>query len=431
MEPSKSCFTNTTHLSNALRDGFAQDYDSYGNLICAFRPEFLQFYIVNLHKLHSLNFLDNSVSTSTNFVSTIPESLNPYCGFSRNRILYGAPGTGKSYKLNKDIKGDGALVNFKDQNVTRVTFHPSYTYGQFVGTYKPVPIYVSPDKTPGEDRSKIHDNNLNEDLIMYKADKQTKINEYMEPRIDYRLVAGPFLEVLCKSLKNPQDRYLFIIEEINRTNIASIFGDVFQLLDRDEHGDSEYSITFNEDIMNYIRKELEDTTIEAIRIPNNMYIWATMNSADQGVSRMDTAFKRRWEFEYLPIDGDIRSEEKINSMKISLPFVTIDPEKRGNIRWNSFRKLINTKLSQPPFNVSEDKLIGPFFLKENELNNVNSIKNKLILYLRDDILRHRTTDFFKETLFSEIVNKFDKGENIFKKEVISDDDLKNLDIVED
>ena len=203
--------------------------------------------------------------------------------FPRNRILFGAPGTGKSFTLNheKDVLlADGGEYE-------RVTFHPDYSYANFVGTYKPVPCKDSDGKDA----------------------------------ITYSYVPGPFMRTYVKALQNSRTDdpkpFLLIIEEINRANVAAVFGDVFQLLDRGDDEVSEYPIRASEDIKKYLANELDGNpdNYAEIRIPDNMFIWATMNSADQGVFPMDTAFKRRWDFTYLGIDD---SEAGIVGKKVIL-----------------------------------------------------------------------------------------------------------------
>ena len=196
--------------------------------------------------------------------------------YERNRIVFGAPGTGKSYELKEDCED---LLKDTNGSYERVTFHPDYSYSQFVGTYKPV----------------------------MGADE----------KIRYAFVPGPFMRVYVEALKsgrteNPQP-HLLLIEEINRAKVAAVFGDVFQLLDRDDDGVSEYEIQASEDIRKYLASQLkgDPDNYQKIRIPNNMFIWSTMNSADQGVFPMDTAFKRRWNFEYLGIN---ENEEKISGI---------------------------------------------------------------------------------------------------------------------
>lgn len=299
----------------------------------------------------------------------------------RNKIIYGAPGTGKSYELRDQARA----IGFNEDDTIRVTFHPNYSYQQFVGSYKPTPIYR---------------NVLQEGAVLYGSDKTTELqNDHKkEPLIDYSFVPGPLLNLLVKALINPDKNYLLIIEEINRASVSAVFGDVFQLLDRKSDGSSEYSITFNEEAMSFLRAN--EIPFTEIKLPNNFFIWATMNSADQGVMPLDAAFKRRWAFEYLPLN------EKQN--KVADSNIRFQGE---DFNWNNFRKLINDKLKD--LGVVEDKLIGPFFMNSNELSDENTIKNKLLLYLRDDVVRHNPESLFKKKTYSDIIEMYSKGENIF------------------
>lgn len=304
----------------------------------------------------------------------------------RNRIVFGAPGTGKSFGLKKDCK---KLMEGTTGYYERVTFHPDYSYSQFVGTYKPV---------MGTDE-----------------------------KIRYDFVPGPFMRVYVEALKNgrtdnPQP-YLLLIEEINRAKVAAVFGDVFQLLDRDDDGVSEYEIQASEDIRKYLAKELNDKpeNFKKIRIPNNMFIWATMNSADQGVFPMDTAFKRRWNFEYLGIN---KNEEEIAGIgKIKLE------GREEPIEWNKLRKAINDKMSSDQFRVNEDKLMGPFFLSKKIIASdengmiidtdkfIKAFKSKVIMYLYEDAVKQGKHKFFAgcdSSKYSSVCNAFDeKGIGIF------------------
>ena len=223
--------------------------------------------------------------------------------------------------------------------------------------------------------------------------------------------------------ENPQP-HLLLIEEINRAKVAAVFGDVFQLLDRDDDGVSEYDIQASEDIKKYLAKELGGSpeNYNRIRIPNNMFIWATMNSADQGVFPMDTAFKRRWKFEYLGIDENAEKIAGIGKIILEGSDETIE--------WNRLRKAINAKMSSSEFKINEDKLMGPFFLSKKAIaSNENGIiinkkafidafKSKVIMYLYEDAVKqgkHRFFDGCPDTgKYSAVCDAFDKiGTKIF------------------
>jgi hypothetical protein len=316
-----------------------------------------------------------------NIVPSIDLELNPISeDFPRNLILYGAPGTGKSYEMNKR-----ANESFPNEFLyKRVTFHSSYSYRNFVGTYKPKPLYKQTDVT------------------IFDSDRVT-INEHkVEPVIEYTFEPGPFLILYERAVNNPKHNFLLLIEELNRANTTAVFGELFQLLDRNDNGESEYPITLETSIYDYLRgKNIIETEI---KIPSNLYIWATMNNADQGVLPLDTAFKRRWSFEHLGIN---KSENQIDDVNINMPFL-LDKL----LKWNVFRRLINEKLLQ--IGIHEDKLIGPFFLNKREITNKDSVKNKLLLYLKEDVLRYKTGIFNKSLkTFSEIAEEYDKGNNVF------------------
>lgn len=301
----------------------------------------------------------------------------------RNLIYFGAPGTGKSYNLNQ------ALKNFRE-NFERVTFYPTYSYAQFVGTYKPVMKSVSAGKE----------------------------------EISYEFVPGPFLRVLVQALKNQGANYCLVIEEINRANAAAVFGDVFQLLDRDTNGISEYKIATSEDVKKYLFKILGkesfnllfsknpeqinitqenlETISISLYIPQNMYIWATMNSADQGVFPMDTAFKRRWSFEYIGIDDGVTDKCECKGWVIEGP----------NINWNVFRKFVNGLLSS--FDVNEDKLMGPYFVKADNGTHIseNSFASKVLMYLWEDAARMFRKNIFGAEIktYSQLVLKWNSND---------------------
>jgi len=310
--------------------------------------------------------------------------------FARNRILFGAPGTGKSFTLNHE-KG---LLLADGGEYERVTFHPDYSYANFVGTYKPVPCQDSDGKDA----------------------------------ITYSYVPGPFMRTYVKALQNSRTAapkpFLLVIEEINRANVAAVFGDVFQLLDRGDDEVSEYPIQASEDIKKFLAlpENLggDPNDYAEIRIPDNMFIWATMNSADQGVFPMDTAFKRRWDFTYLGIDD---SEAGIVGKKVILG----QGEYRRVVEWNALRKAINNELLT--YKVNEDKLMGPYFISKKNLPEGEMIdpavftrifKNKVIMYLFDDAAKQKRITLFggcdekAKNQYSKICREFDtKGVYIF------------------
>ncbi|MFW6015968.1 MAG: AAA family ATPase [bacterium] len=308
-----------------------------------------------------------------------------------NRIIYGAPGTGKSHTLEQQRKIFG-------ENFSRVTFHPEYSYAQFVGTYKPKPIYKEHAISSRFSETRY----VKEEIYKVNKSDEETYNKlypiYNEPHILYEYEPGPFLKLLVEAYKGEQEgkNYLLIIEEINRANVSSVFGDIFQLLDRDENGKSKYTINIPESMKTYLSKE--GLSQEELYIPANLYIWATMNSADQGVFPMDTAFKRRWNFKYL----DINNDEDDNENEVYIDSI-------GLVSWNDFRHAINKKLIN--LGVREDKLIGPFFIEEKVLLSEDkfedAFKNKLLMYLYEDVLRHeRKGEFFiKEAkTFNELIN---------------------------
>lgn len=316
------------------------------------------------------------------------------------RIFFGAPGTGKSYELNKEAK------EYFGNNYERVTFHPNYMYGNFVGAFKPFPkVLKNSDGT-------------------IKKDEDGNIQE----SITYEYIPGVLMRQLVRALKYPTQDYLLLIEEINRANVAAVFGDVFQLLDRDGSGESEYFIATSKELQEFLRKEFDDCDLEKnikeklgedfgrLYLPNNLYIWATMNSADQGVMPMDTAFRRRWEFRYLGINDAAESNKedferytfKINSSEV--------------VNWDLFRRELNKKLSS--LNIPEDKLIGPYFvpksiLEDSDLDKLTeTIKNKVLIYLYEDAAKAYRPLLFEEgkyATYSSVCKHFDDNAlNLFK-----------------
>lgn len=232
-------------------------------------------------------------------------NINEWRGWPRQIILWGAPGTSKSHTIEEKIRP----IKLNPDNIIRVTFHPAMDYSTFVGAYKPV---------------------MNGELIAYEFRPQAFLNAYE------------------KACSHPEEPVFLIIEEINRGNCAQIFGDTFQLLDRDDELlESKFPITPNEDI----KKWLESTQIkdkDRLKLPSNMFIWATMNSSDQSLYKLDSAFQRRWKMLYSPINPGA------NDIKIII-------DEKTYVKWGDFLKIINEKIAKE----CEDKKIGPYFVKGN------------------------------------------------------------------
>lgn len=301
----------------------------------------------------------------------------------KQTIYYGVPGSGKSYRIDEITK------NLSEEQKIRVVFHPEYTNADFVGQILPC---------------------LTSDGI------------------EYRFKAGPFSRILKKAYQNPDKPHYLIIEEINRGNAAAIFGDLFQLLDRDSEGWSSYKIE-NLDINSFIRSKdstYSDAKIESsvniggytwtentgIRLPPNLSLLATMNTSDQNVFTLDNAFQRRWDMELVPNSCDDLTQMQA---KISV--------KEKTITWESFQSKINEviaeKGNESGFSSMEDKRLGCWFIKNNE-GKIDSKKfaNKVLKYLWDDAFKFNRSEIFIDEVknFEELKNLFigDKGFEIFK-----------------
>lgn len=344
---------------------------------------------------HSLVYIDNEVESENIILEKVKKP--------KQRIFFGAPGTGKSYSLNKE-----ADDQFKEK-YDRVTFHPNYSYGNFVGSFKPFP------------------------KIQYTSDNQIKTDEdgNVIETITYDFIPGILIKVLEKAYRDMNNDFLLIIEEINRANVSAVFGDLFQLLDRDKIGNSEYKISTSKELQSYLERSnkikhfdqsvIENTGLnfEFLYFPKNLFIWATMNSADQGVMPLDTAFKRRWDFEYLGINK-IADE---NKKEFDNYYLKINSKEK--VKWDIFRRNVNERLSK--LNIPEDKLLGPYFISKTVLENedlqikTDIIKNKVLMYLYDDAARaHRNILFAegKHATYSELCENFDENAlNIFKDRI--------------
>ncbi|MCQ2795789.1 MAG: AAA family ATPase [Bacilli bacterium] len=287
-----------------------------------------------------------------------------------NIIYYGIPGCGKSYKLNSHLLSRNFKKSKEDEEfIIRTTFHPDYSNSDFVGQLMPI---------------------KNKDGI------------------DYRVIAGPFTKALRLAIESSKSGNLrkvaLVIEEINRGNSAAIFGDIFQILDRDENGFSEYSI-FNNVIAEYFKQENIDIS-EKIKLPNNLFIFATMNTSDQNVFKLDAAFKRRWQM--------IRVTNEESEDVIRKPEHDFIVPKTNNVSWADFVDAVNRVIIAN--GLEEDRQIGYWFAKKREINGDPFLfANKVLEYLWNDVGKNidRTQLFqFEDESFDKILKKYTDGDGL-------------------
>ena len=335
-----------------------------------------------------------------NLLNTNVEYTRRQPNIGENYIYYGLPGCGKSYSVQKEY-----LENLDSYFYERITFHPEYSYEDFVGQ------------------------------IMPSVEGET---------IKYKFIQGPFTRIVTKALMSPEKPFYLIIEEINRGNAPAIFGDIFQLLDRIKDseslveknliGRSEY-IVRNEFIEKSINESLEksnnsDKKITGIFIPHNLYIIGTMNTSDQNVFTLDTAFKRR--FKFIKVRNNI-TECKYRDYVI--------PTLGETTTWKNFVEVVNNKIIANLSNAianSEDKMLGTYFVDSSSLIKSleevakNTIEEKsevfaakVLMYLwndvfkydRESIFNYRTLDILIEKFIQEGIKVFKNSENLFDEEI--------------
>ncbi len=327
--------------------------------------------------LDSVSSGSNSTDSTTS--TSVPVSTPvfiPGLNTGTNTIYYGAPGTGKSYKIKNEI-GQAKQI--------RTVFHPDTQYSDFVGALKP----------------------------------KTTTNNAGEPIITYEFRPGPFTKAFIEAeqIKSTLAPVYLVIEEINRASAAAVFGELFQLLDRKSDGSSEYEIELSDpDMLEYINTQLP-TPVTSLSLPSNLFLMATMNSSDQAVQPMDTAFKRRWSFEYIQIDYT-----KATPGQLSLPLTS----GIATIEWSKFAEIINQRLQN--LGVPEDRLLGHRFLSDLELSTPEaaaiSLCGKLFVYLWDDVLRHGRREVIFNTsdfgTFGALVNGYRNGKSVFCEELEED-----------
>lgn len=381
--------------------------EGHGTISAAF--ELYQFYLeYGSHSIapdvHAQFYLSRTAETK------VEKKQEPMEGFHYQeipmrpvqKVFYGAPGTGKSHRVNQMLAKEYPEDEKLRTHIKRVIFHPAYTYGEFVGCIKPL---ISPDRP-----------------------------------LEYAFVAGPFTELLKAAFLNPAERYFLVIEEINRGDAPSIFGDIFQLLDRGPLGKSSYTIV-NRDIGAYFSRDpwMKNIFFDGrIWIPANFNIVATMNTADDNIFVMDSAFKRRFELEYVQIDYNILPESMVKERSlfygrrplrevfgdmnsINGPYAAMLDQK-GLLRrnWPTFATLVNHAIDAENLEakrmganrdrlIAENKKLGPYFIREGELEDRLTFMNKVIFYLKQDVFCD-SFRYFTDS-FEDIFEKYSQPES--------------------
>ncbi|WP_120941593.1 McrB family protein [Helicobacter pylori] len=317
---------------------------------------------------HLLVFSENETRSLSD--NKIEESVRIDGG--KNIILYGVPGSGKSYTLQRDYCNDNSVVE-------KIVFYPDYSYSDFVGQIMP----------------SVDDSGI----------------------VSYKFNPGPFTNILKKAYHNPQIKHVLVIDEINRGNAPAIFGEIFQLLDRLKHdkdgfkkGSSEYAIN-NMDIANIVHSDKN----ASIRIPSNLWIIATMNTSDQNVFTLDTAFQRRFSMQLIENSFE-NVDDDFKNMKI------LDTD----ITWQKFCTTINEKIAQNNEGLSsmEDKRFGVYFVNIDDLKSKENFAHKVIKYLWDDVFKFDRNIIFDTTKFNTleaVVKNFTKEKGRTQFDIFSND----------
>ncbi len=301
----------------------------------------------------------------------IAETVEDKGYLSQNVIFYGVPGSGKSHKINELLCLD-TENSLDNKYYKRILFHPEYSYGDFVGQLVPK---VSKDK-----------------------------------EVTYEFKAGPFVSVLKAALEDEENHYFLVIEEINRGNAPAIFGDLFQLLDR-KNGQSEYPID-NEDVVEKLN-ENSKVEVDKVYIPKNLTIFATMNTCDQNVFTLDTAFKRRFRMSRIENKFEYTDNEK--SVLNRNAVITFKNGKA--VTWLDFALALNKEILEHcnDGTSAEDKQLGTYFVKKEEIDNITWFAEKVLMYLWNDVVKYEKSQLFVSTYKSldNLIEAFVSGVNVF------------------
>ena len=298
-----------------------------------------------------MRLFDNRPYSGTDIPDQNENEITADNKLADNFLLYGVPGCGKSFHVESEY--ESKITN--EQCKVRVVFHPDYTYSDFIGQLMPVLKEV-------ENAQGVKENKL-----------------------QYEFVPGPFTKIIKTAYEEPDQQCLLIIEELNRGNAPAIFGEIFQLLDRKDDGESKYGI-YNADIAKYAYGGLPENQGKAIdviantpiKLPPNLTIVATMNTSDQNVFTMDTAFQRRWQMEHIPNKFDFKTAHVAKHLPNS------------EISWGVFAQTVNKRMHDNPnlgFGGTDDKSLGVYFATDNDLDDAERFAEKVLKYLWDDAFK--------------------------------------------
>jgi 5-methylcytosine-specific restriction protein B len=407
----KTCYSNITTEGNpdARTSTGANRVPSLIQLC-----QFLDYVtVVNFgHNISGLLFNESLFKSDENNTSINKASISSFKG--TNILFYGVPGCGKSRLIKTQYCNNEAYME-------RVVFHPDYTYSDFVGQIMPVlKGTIKSEKNNNIETMKNNNKYMVDDSQKFKAaDGHESYVTDDKTKVVYEFVPGPFTRILKKAINDSDNNYFLIIEEITRGNAAAIFGDIFQLLDRQEN-ESEYGIT-NSDIAREIYGDRKEN--ELIKIPSNLTLLATMNTSDQNVFPLDNAFKRRWELKMVPNTFDVGDKLAKNVIR------------NTTISWQAFMETINDLIIDNNQSISslEDKRLGTHFINEDEMNDEELFAEKVLMYLWNDVFKLNRDDIFKtdyKTLESLIDGYKSIHFNIFNNEIMNMIDTRQSQIEE-
>lgn len=312
----------------------------------------------------------------------------------RSWLWYGAPGTGKSSDLHKmALELCNEEKDEENSKIYTVPFNPSTTYEDLFGEYIPQMVYGN--------LVQAEDNDCCEYVYRVREEEDPLPGQ---PAVNYGFVPGKFFTAYINAKNNPGDNFVLLLDEINRADVYETLGELFQLIERGEGGVGEYDAMFSDVAMAYVNSKLNEEE-EKIRLPANLYIWATMNPNDTSVRRIDSAFMRRWTLKYLSVE-EKRGEENLEFGR--------GPLRRKN--WDDVRSKINKALTNA--GLDESKLIGEFFVNQSDISNWPQFYSKVVFHLANYVIKNRLSILFKHNTVQEIMRECKNRRSPFKPDIV-------------